>query len=88
MAAALLLLILVGGSPLSGFQGLNKMAGLSQAVGAGGPEPAAPVLPGTTLAALTNCSDFRCLRAAHALPRGPGQTFNFPHFFIIGAQAA
>lgn len=42
------------------------------------------VLPGTTLPALRSCTDFRCLRAAHALPRGPGQTFNFPHFFIIG----
>lgn len=44
------------------------------------------VLPGTTLPALRSCTDFRCLRAAHALPRGPGQTFNFPHFFIIGTR--
>lgn len=42
------------------------------------------VLPGTTLPALRSCTDFHCLRAAHSLPRGPGQTFNFPHFFIIG----
>ena len=86
VAAAMLLLILCGGSSSSfNMLSLSEVAGLSAGLHA--TEQAAPSWSGTALAALRNCSDFRCLRAAHTLPRGPGQPFNFPHFFIIGASS-
>ncbi len=38
------------------------------------------------LEVLRGCTNFACLRAAHALPHSPGERFNFPHFFILGGE--
>lgn len=73
VAAAMLVLSLSSDQGMLGLCTPTNLAG----------QPGSKAAP-TTLAALRSCTDFRCLREAHALPRGRGQMFNFPHFFIIG----
>ena len=54
-------------------------AGLLLASASGWPLP-----QDSRLEVLRGCSNFACLRAAQALPRSPGEQFNFPHFVIAG----
>lgn len=81
-AAMLLLLLSRGGSQPHGPPAIYTAAG--RLAGRHVAPQASPAPPGAMVQALSSCTDFRCLRAAHALPRGSDVRFNFPHFFIIG----
>ncbi|PRW44571.1 sulfotransferase [Chlorella sorokiniana] len=89
-AAAMLTMLIATTNSSSSMMGLCKSAGCMGGLNSKErqlpplPSPNPAMLPSGRLELLHGCTDFRCLRAAHALPRGPGQAFNFPHFFVIG----